>query len=60
MTVQYDARRDPRGWSVFDRWTGQTVVLRRALQSGLVWLDADDLADRLNRRRLSGDRSILQ
>jgi hypothetical protein len=59
MTAQYDARRDPHGWSVFDRRTGETILLRRALQSGLNWLDADDLADRLNRRRLSGGRSLL-
>ena len=60
MTVQFEARRDSRGWTVFDRWTGKTVVLRRMRQAGLSWPEAEALADRLNRRRLSGDRSILQ
>lgn len=49
MTVQYDARRDVLGWTVFDRLTGRAVVLGRAAQSGLPWFDADELADRLNR-----------
>jgi hypothetical protein len=60
MTVQYDTRRDDLGWTVFDRWTGHMVVLQGAEQSGLGWTEADDLVDRLNRRRLEGDRSILQ
>ncbi len=60
MTVQYDTRRDDLGWTVFDRWTGQVVVLLGADQSGLPWTEADDLVGRLNRRRVEGDRSILQ
>jgi hypothetical protein len=60
MMVQFDTRRDGLGWTVFDRWTGQAVVLNGAEQIGLGWLDADELAERLNRRRLEGDRSILQ
>ena len=60
MAVQYDARRDDHGWTVFDRWTGRAVVLNGAEQDGLLWADADDLVERLNRRRLEGDRSILQ
>jgi len=60
MALQYDTRRDDRGWTVFDRWTGQAVMLNSAEQSGLAWLEANDLVERLNRRRLEGDRSILQ
>jgi hypothetical protein len=60
MPVQYDIRRDEAGWSVFDRWTGQVVILQGAVQSGLPEVDAGDLADRLNRRRYDGDRRILQ
>ena len=52
MTAQYDVRRDALGWTVFDR-AGQTVMLGRTAQSGLSWFDADELADRLNRRKLS-------
>lgn len=60
MIAQYDTRRDLHGWTVFDRWTGQVVVIAGAEQSELAWLDADELVERLNRRRLDGDRSILQ
>jgi len=60
LSIQYDVRRDARGWTVFDRWTGKTVMLGLSSQDGLPWADADDLAHRLNRRRLGGDRSILQ
>lgn len=60
MSLQYDIRRDSIGWTVFDRWTGRIVVLAKAEQYGLTWREADDLVERLNRRGLSGDRSILQ
>lgn len=60
MMVQFDTRRDGHGWTVFDRWTGHVVVLNGAEQMGLGWIDADELVERLNRRRLEGDRSILQ
>jgi len=53
MTVQYDVRRDALGWTVFDRGAGHTVVLGKTAQSGLSWFDADELADRLTRRKLS-------
>lgn len=59
MTVQFDTRRDDHGWTVVDLLTGQPVIIGCAPQSGLSFLDADDLAHRLNRRRLTGDRSIL-
>jgi hypothetical protein len=59
MTQRYDARRDRLGWSVFDCRTGALVVLANAGQAGLSWMDADDLAERLNRRRLDGGRGIL-
>lgn len=60
MTVQYDTRHDDLGWTVFDRSTGRIVALQGSDQSGLTWIEADDLVARLNRRRLEGDRSILQ
>lgn len=60
MAVQYDTRRDEHGWTVFDRWTGRTVVLQGAEQAELAWTTAQDLVKRLNRRHLEGDRSILQ
>ena len=60
MTLQYDTRQDRQGWTVFDRWTGQVVVLDRARQSGLSRPEAERLAERLNARRRQGDRNILQ
>jgi hypothetical protein len=59
MMIRFDTRRDARGWTVFDRWTGRPVVVSRAVQEGLAFVEADDLAHRLNRRRLDGERSIL-
>lgn len=58
MTTHYDTRRDPRGWTVFDRWTGQPVTLCGAEQSGMSWIEADDLIERLGRRAAGSDRSI--
>jgi hypothetical protein len=60
MAIRYDARRDARGWTVFDRWTGRAVVVARAAQVGLTYVEAEQLAERLNRRGPAGDRSILQ
>jgi hypothetical protein len=60
MIIQYDCRRDETGWTAFDRWTGHVVILAGAEQTGLAWSEANDLVERLNRRRLDGDRSILQ
>jgi hypothetical protein len=60
MVTQYDTRRDVRGWTVFDRWTGRAVVLGGAEQSGLDWITADELVERLVLRRLDGDRGLLQ
>ena len=59
MAIHYDTRRDPQGWTVFDRWTGE-VVLAGAEQAGMAWLDADDLIQRLNRHHAKGARSLLQ
>lgn len=61
MTLRrYDSRRDSAGWTVFDRWTGHAVALRGAEQSGLTWIEAENLIERLARRAPGGDRSILQ
>lgn len=60
MSLRYDLRRDMLGWTVFDRWTGKPVVLTGCLQSGMTWIEAEELIQRLRRRRDEGDRSILQ
>jgi len=60
MPQQFDLRRDATGWTVFDRWTGQGVVIAHVPQSNLSWREATEIARRLNARSGEGDRSILQ
>lgn len=60
MAPQFDLRRDAAGWTVFDRWTGQTVIIEQVRQEGLIWEDASDVVRRLESRSGDGDRRILQ
>ena len=60
MAQQFDVRRDPAGWTVFDRWTGETVVLAHTRQEGLTWNEASDVLRRLQSRGGDGDRKVLQ
>ena len=60
MTQQFDLKRDATGWTVFDRWTGETVVLACARQEGLTWPEASEVLQRLQSRSGDGDRQILQ
>jgi hypothetical protein len=60
MAPQFDLRRDAAGWTVFDRWTGQTVIIEQVRQEGLTWEDASDVVRRLESRSGDGDRRILQ
>lgn len=59
-STRYDVRRDEIGWTVFDRWTNEVVVLLFAQQCGLPSEDAKELVNRLNRQDSEGDRRILQ
>lgn len=60
MAPQFDLSRDAAGWTVFDRWTGQTVIIEQVRQEGLTWEDASDVVRRLESRSGDGDRRILQ
>jgi hypothetical protein len=60
MQQQFDLKRDAAGWTVFDRWTGETVVLAHARQEHLTWTEASDVLRRLQSRGGEGDRRILQ
>jgi hypothetical protein len=60
VAARYDIREDPDGWSVFDIWTGEVVVIAFALQSGMDIQDADELADLLNHQAARGNRLVLQ
>lgn len=59
MLARYDIRRDPEGWTVFDVWTAEPVVIG-APQVGLGLEAACDLADLLSRRAARGLRDVLQ
>jgi hypothetical protein len=57
MSTRFDLRPDATGWTVFDQWTGVTVVLAHIPQDGLTRSDALDLVRLLNRRAA---RAVLQ
>lgn len=60
MAPQFDIRRDNAGWTVFDRWTGQTVIVEHVRQEDLTFEDASEVVRRLQSRSDDGDRRILQ
>jgi hypothetical protein len=57
MTDQYSVRPDPNGFSVYDVWTGETVILAMTPQDGLSREDAEHTAAMLNPR---AQRAVLQ
>ena len=57
---RFDLRQDQEGWTVFDIWTGEPVVIAGVLQVGLEIQDADELAELLQRRADQGDRRIYE
>lgn len=50
MQERYDIRRDPQGWTLYDRFTGEAVVIATVHQAGLSHVDAIEMADMLNQR----------
>lgn len=57
-TNRYGVRRDGKGWTVFEVWSGEPVVLAQARQIGLSELDAQHTAELMNRRATTGDSSM--
>jgi hypothetical protein len=57
MTDQFSVRPDPNGFSVYDVWTGETVVLAMTPLDGLSREDAEHTAAMLNQR---ARRTVLQ
>jgi hypothetical protein len=57
-TDRYGVRPDGKGWTVFEAWSGEPVVLAQARQVGLSEVDAKHTADLMNRRAMSGDPSM--
>ena len=60
MANRYDLRQDDEGLTVFDLWTGETVVIAGVVQTALVTMDAVELVTRLNQRSAEGMRDLLQ
>ena len=48
MAARYDIRSEINGWTVYDIRTGSPAMINDVLQTGLLFEDADDLADLLN------------
>lgn len=57
-TKRYGVRPDGKGWTVFEAWTGQPVMLAMKRQVGLSQADAQHTAELMNLRALDGDRSL--
>lgn len=47
MIARYDCREDAFGWTVFDIWTGEPVIVHDVPQIGLDIQDADELSEAL-------------
>jgi hypothetical protein len=60
MSERYAVRPDPKGFSVFDSMTGETVAIAMTAQGGLSEEDARHTADMLNRRSPQGERAVYQ
>lgn len=57
MQERYHVRNDGPDWEVYDKFTGETVVIATVRQSSLRYSDAVALAHMLNTR---AQRTVLQ
>jgi hypothetical protein len=57
-TERYGVRPDGKGWTVFEAWSGEPVVLAQARQVGLSEVDAQHTAEQMNRRAMGGGSSM--
>ena len=57
---RYDIREDREGWTVFDVFTGEPVVIAMVTQTGLDIQDADELAELLDHKTFQGERRLRQ
>jgi hypothetical protein len=60
MPKRYDLREDREGWTVFDIFTGEPVVISAVPQTGLDIQDADELAELLDHKAFANDRTLRQ
>lgn len=60
MGRRYDIREDREGWTVFDVFSGEPVVIHGVPQTDLDIQDADELAELLEKPAMMRDRSLRQ
>lgn len=60
MLARSEIREEDTGWTVFDVFTGQPVVIDDIVQANLGIQEADDLVDLLNVAAEGGLRNVLQ
>lgn len=60
MSQRYDIREDGEGWTVFDLFTGEPVVIDMVPQTGLDIQDADQLAELLDHPAMTRTRTLRQ
>jgi hypothetical protein len=60
VRARYELRKDLAGWTVYDVWTGQPVVIGERIQSCLPREDANELTSLLNDQARRGNRIVLQ
>jgi hypothetical protein len=60
MSRRFDIREDANGWTVFDVFTGEPVVIAMVPQTGLEAQDGRDVIDLLERPHMAADRTLRQ
>ncbi len=60
MTEPFVIRPDPKGFSVYEVWTGHVAVIAMTPWSGLSREDVEHAAEILNRRAANGDLTVDQ
>lgn len=60
MAQRYDIRKDERGWTVFDLFTGEPAVVAGVPSTGMEIQDADELAELLDHPAIARDRVVWQ
>lgn len=60
MNERYAIEQDREGWTVFDIFTGQPVVVSGVPQTGLDIQDASDLVELLDKPSMRADRNLRQ
>jgi hypothetical protein len=60
MARRYDVRKDSTGWTIYDIFTGEPVVIRMDTQTGLTEWDARYLQRLLNHKGFENYKALRQ